>query len=88
MTRPGAPTEVHVVERESVSSLLSRLVDDVRGLVQAEVALQKARLGERITGYKSAIVFFAVAGVLALAALIALLVGLIITHPRAPARRG
>lgn len=79
MTRAGAPIEVHVVERESVSSLFSRLVDDVRNLVKAEIALQKARLGERIAGYKSALVFFAAAGVLALAALIALLVGLIMT---------
>lgn len=80
MTRPGAPIEIHVVEqRESVSSLLSRLVEHVRDLVSAEVALQKAKLGERIAGYKSAVVFFAIAGVLALAALIALLVGLIMT---------
>lgn len=79
MTRDGAPIEVRVSERESVSHLLSRLVDDVRNLVQAEVALQKAKLSERLAGYKSAVVFFAAAGVLALAALIALLVGLIMT---------
>jgi hypothetical protein len=55
------------------------LVDDSRTLVSAEVALYKAKAGERVAAYKSAIIFFAVAGVLALAGLIALLVGLIMS---------
>ena len=66
-------------EEEPISSLVGRLVDDTRGLASAEIGLYKARAGERLSAYKSAIVFFAVAGVLALAALIALLVGLIIS---------
>lgn len=60
-------------------SLVGQLVEDTRGLAKAEIALAKARLGDRVGAYKSAIMFFVVAGVLALAALIALLVGLIET---------
>jgi len=66
-------------EHESVATLVGRLVDDSRSLVSAEVALYKAKANERIGAYRSALVFFAVAGVLALAALIALLVGLILS---------
>jgi hypothetical protein len=66
-------------EDEGIATLVSQLVDDARGLAGAEVALVKARVGERVTAYKNAAVFFVVAGVLALAALIALLVGLIIS---------
>lgn len=64
---------------ESVVSLVGRMVDDARELAIAEVDIQKARLSERLTAYKGAAVFFAAAGVLALAALIALFVGLILT---------
>lgn len=64
---------------EGVAALVSRLVDDSRTLVSAEVALYKAKAGERVAAYKSAIIFFVIAGVLALAALIALLVGLILS---------
>lgn len=80
VTYGAPPREVHVEpERESVSALVGRLVDDVRNLVTAEIALQRTKLSERIAGYKSAVVFFAIAGVLVLAALVALLVGLIMT---------
>lgn len=75
-------TEVRHLPRpgeEGVATLVSRLVDDSRTLVSAEVALYKAKAGERVAAYKMAIVFFAAAGVLALAALIALLVGLIMS---------
>lgn len=64
---------------EGVAALVARLVDDTRDLAGAEIALYKARAGERASAYKNAAIFFVVAGVLALAALIALLVGLIIT---------
>ena len=64
---------------QNVSTLVSRLVGEARGLASAEVALVKARAGERVSAYRSAAIFFAIAGVLALAALIALLVGLILT---------
>lgn len=68
------------IDREpGVATLVGRLVDDSRSLVSAELALYKARAGERVAAYKSAIVFFAAAGILALAALVALLVGLILS---------
>ncbi len=73
---------VHVVpvdDGESVTGLVSRLADDTKLLVKAEINLQKARVGERVTAYKSAAIFFTVAAVLALSGLIALLVGLILT---------
>ena len=74
------PRSVHVsAPEEGVASLVGRLVDDSRVLVSAEVALYKAKANERIAAYKSAAIFFAAAGVLALAALIALLVGLIMS---------
>lgn len=76
MTDTGRP---FVEEEEKVSSLVGRLVDETRGLASAEIALYKARIGERLAAYKSAAVFFAIAGVLGLAGLIALLVGLIET---------
>jgi uncharacterized membrane protein len=66
-------------EDEGLGALVGRAVEETRGLVGAEIELYKARFGERAAAYKSAIVFFAIAGVLALAALIALLVGLILT---------
>ena len=70
---------VVIDQTESIPGLVARLVEDTRSLAGAEVALYKAKLGERVAAYRNAIVFFAVAGVLALAALIALLVGLILS---------
>lgn len=74
----GRPVAVKLSD-ESVPELVGRLVDDTRGLVSAEFELQKAKLGERVSAYKAAAIFFGVAAVLGLAALIALLVGLIMT---------
>lgn len=65
--------------QEGLGSLVGRTVEDARRLVTAEIALFKARAAERLTAYRGAITFFAIAGVLALAALIALLVGLILS---------
>lgn len=68
-----------VTDDEGIGTLVAQLVEDVRGLAGAEVALVKARVGERANAYRSAAILFAVAGVLALSALVALLVGLIMT---------
>lgn len=73
--RPPAPAD----EGETLTTLVGRLVDDSRNLVGAEIALYKARGLERVSRYKSAAIFFVAAGVLALAGLIALLVGLILS---------
>lgn len=64
---------------ESVSTLVHRLLTDGRDYAQAEVALYKAKAGERISAYRSAAIFFAVAAVLALSSVTALLIGLIMT---------
>ncbi|MEG3159858.1 phage holin family protein [Sphingomonas sp. LB2R24] len=66
-------------EDESLSSIVGRLATQTKSLATAEVAVYKAKFGETASAYKSAAMFFAVAGVLALAALIALLVGAILT---------
>lgn len=68
-----------MTEEPGVATLVGQLVEDTRNLASAEIALAKARVGERVSAYKSAAIFFAIAGVLALAALVALLVGLIMT---------
>lgn len=72
----GAPIDE---EQEGLTRLIGRAVEETREVVSAEVALYKAKARERFSAYKSAIILFAVAGVLALAALIALLVGLILS---------
>ena len=66
-------------EDESLAALAGRAVEETRGVVSAEIELYKARFAERAAAYQSAAIFFVIAGVLALAALIALLVGLILT---------
>ena len=62
-----------------IGELVSQLAIDAREMAQAELALVKARASHSAARYKSAAIYFAIAGVLALAALIALLVGLIMT---------
>lgn len=67
------------IGQDSLGELLTRLAHDARDAAKAEVTLAKARGTAVVTRYKSAAIWFAAAGVLALAALIALLVGLIAT---------
>lgn len=67
------------VDDAGIGQLVSRLAGDAREMAQAEIALVKARATFAVTRYKWAMVYFAIAGVLALGAFIALLVGLIIT---------
>ncbi|MDF2495911.1 phage holin family protein [Sphingomonas sp.] len=66
-------------EDAGIGQLMSQLAADAKEAAQAEVALAKARAAFAATRYKWAAVYFSIAGVLALAALIALLVGLILT---------
>ena len=75
--RVGTP--VDMMPEENVSSLIGRLVGEARGVANAEVALVKAKVGGRVAAYKGAAILFGVAGILALAGLIAMLVGLIFT---------
>ena len=64
---------------DSVPELLAKLVEDAKVSASAEIALRKVKLKDRIAAYKTAVIFFVVAGVLAFAALIAVLVGLILS---------
>lgn len=59
--------------------LVGQLATDAQDVAHAELALAKARAHDAIARYKLAAILFAAAGTLALAALIALLVGLIET---------
>lgn len=72
------PFPVAAGDGGTLSGLVGRLVEDSRALAGAEIELYKAKAAERIAAYKGAVVLFAAAGVLALAALVALLVGLIL----------
>ena len=74
LTRP----ELHAAD-EGVGTLVHRAVEDARDLARAEVALVKAKVGERATAYKNAAIFFGAAATLALSAVTALLVGLILS---------
>ncbi|MDF2604227.1 phage holin family protein [Sphingomonas sp.] len=71
----GARTD----EEAGIGQLVSQLAADAREAAQAEIALAKARAAFAADRYKWAAIYFAVAGVLALAALIAMLVGIIFT---------
>jgi hypothetical protein len=65
------------LDEAGIGQLVSQLATDARDAAQAEVALIKARAAFAVTRYKWAAIYFSVAGVLAFAAIIALLVGLI-----------
>lgn len=63
----------------SMGTLVHRLATDAREYATAEVQVAKAKALEKVGRYKAAGIFFAIAAILVLAALIALLVGLILT---------
>ena len=77
MTRVVETLKATMPEPETLTSLVSQLVDDGRLLVTAEIDLVKARATDKIGRYRSAAISFWGAAVLGLSALIALLVGLI-----------
>lgn len=77
MTRVAETLKAVTPEPETLTSLVSQLVDDGRSFITAEIDLAKARATDKIGRYRSAAIFFGVAAVLGLSALIALLVGLI-----------
>lgn len=68
-----------VLQDDSLPALVARLTGDAHEMAAAELALAKAKVSNVTARYKAAVAFFAVAGVLALAGLIALLVGLILS---------
>lgn len=62
----------------TLADLFTRLGDDARELAQAEIALAKARGSAMVGRYRLAAIYFAAAGVLAFASLLALFVGMIL----------
>lgn len=64
---------------KDVPGLVTRLADDTKRYVRAEIALYKAQAVARIGYYRSAAVYGVIAAVLLLSALVALLVGLILS---------
>lgn len=77
MTQVAESLRPVTAEPETLTSLVSQLVEDGRSFVTAEIDLVKARAADKIGRYRSAAIFFGAAAVLGLSALIALLVGLI-----------
>ena len=71
--------EILVAAEPGLASIVTQLATDAREVASSEIAVVKARVGDVVGRYKSAAVFFVAAGTLGLAALIALLVGLILT---------
>lgn len=62
-----------------VGQLFSQLVEDGKAYAKAEVELAKAKATEKVQPYKSAAIFGGAAYVLAHAAVVAFLVGLILS---------
>ena len=67
------------IDELGLPQLVVQLVDDAKDVARAEIAVVKAKASERIGAYQGAAIFFAAAGILALGAFGALLVGLILT---------
>jgi hypothetical protein len=64
---------------ETLSDVVGRVLDDAKSVARAEANLAKARAIYKIRGYKAPAILFGIAAVLALAAAIGLIVGLILT---------
>jgi len=68
---------------EGIGALISRLVEDAKAFVFAEVAVYRARALKIVSDYRAAAVLGVVALILAHAAVIALLVGIILSIAQA-----
>ena len=66
-------------EQESLGALLGRLVEDGKGYARAEIGYYKTLARARLGEVRGGLIFGVVALVLALAAINALLVGLVLT---------
>lgn len=65
--------------QESLTELVSRVVDDAKGVARAEIAVVKAQAGAKVAGYRTAAILLVAAYYLGTAALVGLVVGLIMT---------
>lgn len=63
----------------SIADLVSRVVDDAKEAARAEIDLVKVQATDKVAGYRTPAILFAVAGLLGMAAVPAMLVGLILT---------
>lgn len=68
---------------EGIGTLISRLVEDAKAFAFAEISVYRARLLKMVADYRAAAVLGVVALVLAQAAVIALLVGIILSIAQA-----
>lgn len=64
---------------ETLPELVSRVVDDAKEVARAEIDLVKAQAAAKLVGYRAAAILFASAALLAVAAVIGLVLGLILT---------
>jgi hypothetical protein len=64
---------------ETLPELVSRVVDDAKEVARAEVDLVKAQAAAKLAGYRAAAILFALAGLLVVAAVIGLVLGLVLT---------
>ena len=64
-----------LLEPPTIGALASRLIEDGRAFLTAEVKVYKEEALVRVNGLKSAVILFVLAAALALAALVTLLVG-------------
>ena len=68
---------------DGIGALISRLIEDAKAFALAEVAVYKARLMKAVAEYRTAAILGVVALILAHAAVIALLVGIILSIAQA-----
>lgn len=73
----------HTNDEEGVGTLISRLVDDAKAFVRAEIAVYRAQALKLVADYQTAAILCVVALILANAAIVALLVGIIMSIAQA-----
>lgn len=70
-------------DEDGIGTLVGRLVDDAKAFVRAEIAVYRAQALKLVADYRTAAILCVVAMVLAHAAVIALLVGIIMSIAQA-----
>ncbi|WP_294087847.1 phage holin family protein [Sphingomonas sp.] len=77
-TRPKPPSMADERDSEGLAAMISRLAAEGNDYARAELRAYRAGMADRITAARTAAILFVGAIVLALATLVALLVGLIL----------
>jgi hypothetical protein len=73
----------NISDEESIGTLVSRLVEDAKTFARAQVDLYRAQALKIVADYRTAVILCVVAVILAHAAIIALLVGIILSIAQA-----